>query len=640
MASYFDLPPQEKATAVEMKGVHEEERRQLGTMSLLSPAVTQLLDDLGDDKSNSSSEEGSISDDAELSNISTKPDALYRSDHQERQSQYPQTPPIPSSLSPRRDTPKSSPKGSGHVKLPPARPGGGSSGKRKHPHMARFHSLRSMLFSANLEDKMQTATKEDCQREETAANKWKQQHEQRQIHRPKTPEKDGQGKDGIVPRIKTRIRRMTSKEAPTMGQISEDEVATFDDNASTASSDAEEEQRAISRPYRDADEESINHSDVEELVRWVSRRDPPSDGEARKGRLVGKFPADSGNESLGESDVEDLVRYVSRTADTKKEQQRSGYSDASTESDSELAMHSSENEDAEDLVRWISHRDGPNAGPVRRNLQTGDLDWEIEKQYDSDVPELGRWFKQYDATSGESAVTTPLHELRDPTEESERGRPRSRAKSPAAEQKTHLSHEDVDELVRWVSRKETKQQNVTDDDVRAAELLQREDEKKQQIGISIDQGSLSHSDLQELVEHVRKQSGGNTTTQTASQIDNVETGDLRTLRSSQPDVQEVKQDEEEKKQQLGMTIDEGSLSHSDVNELIDHVRRQENSQPKQVKRDEGHADGLRPYTTIENEAAEFAEQPHIQASRGESMQIDNRDFTLAKNYEEEVKRKE
>lgn len=611
----------------------------MGRTSLLSPAVIQLLDDLGDERSDSSSEEGSLSEEADLSNISTKPNNSSRKDHQETQSQCPQTPPVPSSLSPRRGSHHSSPKGSGHVKLPPERAGSGGSAKHKHPHMARFHSLRSMLFSANLQDKMQTATQEDCQREEEAANKWKHQHEKRQMHRPKTPEKDAQGKDGLVPRIKTRIRRMTSRDSPTMGQISEDEVTKFDDNASTASSDAEEEQYRTSHRQRDADEESINHSDVEELVRWVSRRDPPSDGEARKSKLVERIQESSGHESLGESDVEELVRYASRRSDTKNERQRSGYSDVSTESDSELAVHSSEDEDAEDLVRWISHRDGPHAGPVRRNLQTGDLDWEVEKHYDSDVPELGRWFKRHDGTSGESAVTTPAHERRNPLEEPERGRPRSRAESPVIEQKTHLSHDDVDELVRWVSRRESKQGDVGND-VQVTEFLQQQHEKQQQLGMTVGQGSLSHSDVQDLVEHARKRSGDQASEPTPSRPNDAETGDLRTLRSSQPEVQELKQEEEEKKQQLGMTIDEGSLSHSDVQDLIDHVKSRETNQISLTKMDQLHVDGVRPLTGRENDAADFAEQPHFQPSRGESTQIVDRDFTLTTNDEENVKTKE
>lgn len=37
-------------------------------------------------------------------------------------------------------------------------------------------------------------------------------------------------------------------------------------------------------------------------------------------------------------------------------------------------------------------------------------------------------------------------------------------------------------------------------------------------------------------------------------------------------MQNIKRDEDAKKQKLGMTMDEGSLSHSDVQDLLAHVR--------------------------------------------------------------------
>jgi hypothetical protein len=246
-------------------------------------------------------------------------------------------------------------------------------------------------------------------------------------------------------------------------------------------------------------------------VTTKASRDAPSDGEGRKGELV-ETKADSGHESLGNSDVDDLVRYASRRSvpqvgqDTRD--QHTGYSDASTESDSEPEKVSSEEEEnADELVRWISRRDGPGAGPVRRNLQRPELDSDVEQHYDSDVPELGRWFKRHDGTSGESAATTPVRQSFDETEELERGRPRSRD-SMSTQDKRHMTYEDVDELVRWISRKDSKQQDAPipeSDDL--ATLKQNDEEKKQEIGMSIDQGSLSHADVEELVAHARKTSG-------------------------------------------------------------------------------------------------------------------------------------
>lgn len=546
MASYFDLPPQKNAAVASIEQVPKEQRSKMGQMSLLSPAVTQLLDDLGEEKSDSDSEEGSLSGHEEVTETKdTKKTADIRAAPlQNKQKLCPQTPPVPSSLSPRRSSPKSSHnKGSKHGKTTSS---GGESAKTKHPHMARFHSLRSMLFSANLEDKMKSVEQEDHEREE-AANKWKNQHEQRQMHRPKTPEKDAPANDGIRSRIKTGIRRITSKEVPTMESIGEDGAPVkFEDRASTASSDNEFEDHETSWKPRDPDEESINHSDVEDLVRWVSRRDPPSDGEARKERNVPEMKEDSGHESLGHSDVDDLVRYASRRSDGKREEDAlTGYSDASTESDSEMARHSSEEEeDPDDLVRWISQREGSKAGPVRRNFERREPDLEADQHYDSDVPELGRWVKRNDETSVDPNVTEPMHEREDPFDEPERGRPRSRSESPIIkEPKSHLRADDIPELVRWVSRKDVQQQDPIVPDSEPAPLRPNE----------------------------------------------LESGDLRTLRSTQPDdvdVEKIKRNEDEKKQQLGMTVDRhddpgrnghedrtGSLGNEDVDELVRWVSK-------------------------------------------------------------------
>lgn len=569
MASYFELPSREHASAAaNIEQLPKEERKQLGRMSLMSPAITQLLDDLGDEDSSSSSEGGSLSrqhDLADIDHIKKDPSSHTRQDKQKQSTGRVHR---SSSPSPSRKSPKSSPsRASAQPKASSvsAPRSGGSSVKQKPAHMARFHSLRSMLFQANIEDRMKTGTQADCGKEETAANKWKSQHEQRQIHRPKTPEKDTTGKDGIGGRFKTRIRRMTSREVPTMGNIRENEtVVEFDDRGSTASSDNELDQHSSWKG--DGDDESIHHSDVDELFRWVSRRDPASDGEARKGAVVHHeiVAQDSGHESLGHSDVDDLVRWVSRRSDTQEPQkQHTGYSDASTESDSEnLEKSSDEEEDPEELVRWISHRDGPKAGPVRHTLERPELDSEVEKHYDSDVPELGRWFKRHDGTSGESAVSSPVRERADMFEEEERGRPRSRESiSPLPKQKNHLTDDDVDDLVRWVSRRDSKQlqPSVLENDDQTFEWKRQEDAKKQQLGMTKDQGSLSHGDIQELVAHVRTNSQELPTTSLPN-------------KSESTIVQDIKHDENDKKQQLGMTVDEGSLSHSDVQGLIAHVR--------------------------------------------------------------------
>ncbi|KAL1799542.1 hypothetical protein ACET3X_003579 [Alternaria dauci] len=454
--------------------------------------------------------------------------------------------------------------------------------------MARFHSLRSILFQQRIEDQMKTATQEDCQKEQSAADKWHRQHEERRMHRTGTSEKDASGKGGIGSRLRMTVKRMTTKDGGSMEKIREDGAPVeFDDRASTASSDVEGREK---NSY-ESDEESIDHSDVEELIRWVSRRDPPSDGESRKDSGVVEAKEDSGHESLGPSDVDELVRFASRKSDARETHSindaRSGYSDASTESDSELREASSdEEEDADDLVRWISHRDGPKAGPVRRNLQRAELDSDVGEHYESDVPELGRWFKRHDGTSGESVASTPVKETFDEVDEEERrGRPRSRESIEPIKEKRHITDDDVDELVRWVSRKDSKQQEspVPEGENSIGHREREEEEKQQQIGMSVDDGSLSHTDLPEIVEYARRKSSATASSAPPGPFA-VETGDLRVLgdekrkaitpdHDPQRDLDGQRESLDEKKQELGMSHNDESLSHSDVQDLIAHVKK-------------------------------------------------------------------
>lgn len=566
MASYFELPPQQKAAAANIQEVPEDQREQFGSMSFLSPALTQLLDDLGDEHSDSSSEEASVSE-GSIANKTTKQQKDAGKKYQESKAQTSRAPAVPSSLSPRRGSLKSSPRrASGHVKIVSAHSGGGHSTKPKprQPHIARFHSLRSMLFSATIEDKMQVATEADCEQEASAAQAWKAQHEKRQMHRPRTPEKDPQDKDGIGGRIKTRLRRITSKEGPSMGSIQEGKTSDFSDNVSTASSDNEPEPEPYIWKPREADEESIHHSDVEDLVRWVSRRDPPSDGEARKAKDIPIVKEDSGHESLGHSDVEDLVRFASRKS-VNDGAEHTGYSnsDASTASDSEHLQATSEDEDPEDLVRWVSHREGPKAGPVREQTTVPDSTQDISR-HDSDIPELGQHVRRF---GNRSPTRSPKRQLEVPDDEPERGRPRSRSGSPAVEHKDHMSHHDVDELVRWVSRKEIapNEPTIPQSDSKTLPLLEADNEaKKAQLGIHNDPGSLSHLDLPDLIAHVRSRGAPEPAEEPETNPNHTEQDD--------PSIAQIQQSEAKMKKQLGMSHDDGSLSHSDLQSLVEHVR--------------------------------------------------------------------
>ncbi|USP81716.1 hypothetical protein yc1106_08990 [Curvularia clavata] len=591
MASYFDLPPQKAAPPATIEQLPQDQRKQLGrTSSLMSPAVTQILDRLADDHSDSSSEEdGSISEDEDPRIQPAKKDLSAQKVLQNKQKHCSAQAPRPSSLSPNRSNSKSPKKISGQS-TPTASTNEDSSGrpKNKQPHMARFHSLRSMLFQQKIEDRMKTAA-QDCQAEAGAAEKWRAEHQERQMHHPTTPEKDAQAKSGIGSRLRMTIRRITTKDAGSMEKIREDGAPVeFKERSSGTSSEAEENQQIVSKKTKENDDDSIKESDVEDLVRWVSRRGPSSDVDAQKDEAV-EDAKDSGHESLGHSDVEDLVQHAKRKSDAKgASDEHLGYSDASTEPDTGLQELSSDEEDAEDLVRWISHREGPKAGPVRRNLERSELDSDVEAHYDSDVPELGRWVKRHDGTSGESIATNTLEDKSEQQqieeEELNRGRPRSREMSePPVEEKSHITHDDIDDLVRWVSRKDLKRQDtpLSETQTKVESMEIDEDEKKKAVGMTIDDGSLSHSDVQDLIDHARKTSIVAESYNTDA--GGVERGDLKKMQvENTPPVRDPQEElvgkradiqQKEKEKQLGMSVEDGSLSHGDIEDLLAHVKK-------------------------------------------------------------------
>jgi hypothetical protein len=601
MASYFELPPQQSTGAANIDAVPDEQKKRLGRTSLLSPAVALLLDNWGGDHSDSDSEEGSLSGKEDTS--LDEPDKK-RNPAKSRSDSRPEHPkPATSSLSP-KTAERAPAKGSHPVSSPVRASASGSTKKTGQPHIARFHSLRSMLFFSSMEEKVKKMSHEDREKEAQAANKWKSQHDQRQMPgRPKSPENNSESKEqGMGSRIKTRIKRMTSKEVPTMTTLSEDGGAhDFIDHGSTASSDVEKE------PYqwkpRESDEESIHHSDVEDLVRWISRRDPPSDGEAKTASntpQVTLTKGDSDRESIGNSDVDDLVQWVSRKS-SRPETEPDGpqsLTDASTESDSDRANEqgSSDEEDTDDLVRWISRRDGSTAGPVRRKQQdnTSSGGQPISHmEDDSEISQTGHCVKRNRTMSGDTADTSPTLSVPD---EPERGRPLSRDGPARPKPKGHVTNDDVDDLVSWVSRKKSKDHNPPVDEEQVAKLQREEDAKKKQLGMTVDQGSLSHSDVQNLIEDVKasdlpvqgiaptvKASSVATEKPIPARPNEAESGDLRQHRTAEHEVSKaMASDYLTASRSASTDVEVGigkqkaqrdSLGEEDVDELVKWVSR-------------------------------------------------------------------
>ncbi|KAF2449199.1 hypothetical protein P171DRAFT_187858 [Karstenula rhodostoma CBS 690.94] len=470
-SSYFDAQPAKAPPPAALLDIPEGSG--LANTSFLSPQVSRILEDLELDEKSSSEDQD---ENASLSGDSNSDKDISR-DRKSRRGQ------AEHDYSNRKTQTSPLPRGSKtHNKPSSHRPGFHS---QKNPHLARFHSLRSMLFSSQIEDNIQKENESKMQAQAEA--KWRAEHDLRKgLNRPKTPESQTPPREGLTKRMTSGLKRMASKNSPPpMARIAED-------NVSTASDDEQEE-------ASHSNEEEINHSDIEDLVRWVSRRDPPSDGETRRvqGDTTNNISkTDSGHESLGHSDVEDLVRWVSRKDEKKSEglqktnsepkalpaadtvQHTYTYdSDASTESDPESGARPAEHrdsitdDDVDNLVRWVSRKEGPNAGPVCKKKESSSTGTPTGSEAQvSNTEELVRWVTKQDDTSGESDNASnqsppDIAEHAEPTNAApRRGSALKREVShtqPAAMESTNaLTHDDVDDLVQWLTRKNPDIQEV------------------------------------------------------------------------------------------------------------------------------------------------------------------------------------
>ncbi|KAF2635406.1 hypothetical protein P280DRAFT_194764 [Massarina eburnea CBS 473.64] len=477
MMSYFELPTRTtKPTAPIGDGKHNAG---FGTPGLLTPQVTSILEGLDWVDESSSEDEGDSDHDHDadhngqtsLSGYSSASDKDTR-DERKSSLRVSQTPPSSSSSGGsllRKAATSSLPRSGQNVEHPPSpapvaaplRPGHG----QKHPHLARFQSLRSMLFNSHIEENM----KEQKEKEE-AERKWKMDSEGRKGK--KMPEKEkgtkeGEKERGTLRRMGTRLKRLGSN-APSMGTVTEGEVA---DNVSPAS---EEDRRAS---------DDVDHSDGESRV---NKSQPTTTNDNSEDS--------SDHDSLGHSDVEDLLRWIGRKeapnmipsppASTEPQQSIKptplddpGYSSVSTESDSESdtapkrRVGTMTEGDVDDLVRWISRKEGPAAGPIMPSKTPQHLDSGTglsspsshsisSSSDDEDTAELMRWVTRKDDPSGES---DGLGE--DTAAGVERGRTGSRLRdevprpdgallgTDAKESNAGLTPDDVDHLVKWVGKK-------------------------------------------------------------------------------------------------------------------------------------------------------------------------------------------
>lgn len=534
MASYFDVAPAKagsRGTAADY--LDEGDRAAIGDMGLMSPQVARILEamELEEGSSSESNDEGDDDDDVRHGENTSLSARGSPSQINAATNQHPSPQPVAARQSNgsllhkalRAETTKQNaiPGTPPPSDQPTLKSSKKSKSRQKQPDLSRFQSLRTMLFNSHIEEHMEKQ-KEELAKEE-AEKKWKKDFEARKgLERTPSSEK-AEEKRGVMKRMGTKLKRLASKDVTSVNRAQHDSG-----NASSASSDDEpndqiKKQRKHSNPkvddtITDSDEEEINHSDIEDIVRWVSRKDPPSDGEARsKKETPAALPTtakeDSGHESLGNSDVDELVRWVSRRSSATPPQaappskssepsttttvaaggpQQHNYSSASTETDTSGPTVATtrrrtrgdtiNHKDVDDLVRWVSSKEVPTSSsstdpkPSHAATTAHDDTAAPDLSSDEDEEETGeliRWVTHRDDTSGESDVenttTSPASHSPSPSPDKQQQQvppQKKQGRGSALKQevllsdnaeKSHasLTHDDVDDLVRWVSRRNT-----------------------------------------------------------------------------------------------------------------------------------------------------------------------------------------
>ncbi|KAF2874258.1 hypothetical protein BDV95DRAFT_327967 [Massariosphaeria phaeospora] len=381
MASYFDLKPPSKATDAKPDGPDGQPPSRMG---LLTPQISSILDDL-DLEGHSSSDEGEqgdLSDDVEATNEDGSPVRIVKTGSEDK---------AHTSSQATSDDPDHAPQ---------RRELGVGSARQKQPHFSRFHSLRSMLFATNIEKNL-------AERKEAEAEaKWRAEHEQRKgLNRPKTPEspKGSPTKDGLAHKIGNKLKRMASKDVSTMGSIRENETA-----GSNATSDDARKENNRPKVDRGPDDKM---SDAPEPVLSLKGKERVAEESS-----TGKEYADRSTES--ESEVE-------------------GESERSRTGSVAIADH-----DVDELVRWISRKDGAAAGPVPDKGTTRAE--RSESIQESDVPEIVDWVARKHGENAKPGVAGGKS-----TEPSDLD-----VHDSSNEERGSLAPDDVDELVQWVAKKE------------------------------------------------------------------------------------------------------------------------------------------------------------------------------------------
>jgi hypothetical protein len=476
MTSYFDLKPRPKGRIAELADLPTGESNEgFRRDRLLSPQVSRILDDLDDGSSSGDSDtvsdasgegdEGAVDEKGDSSDT-PKVEALHQ---------------IRFDPSPAKEAKEQRP-------LPRL---------SRHPRLERFVSLRSSLLSSHIADNMSKIEQEQ-------GGKWMAEHEGRKrantskdARQMANTSKEGSHsarrnseKGTLAHRMGKSLRKLTGSNVPTLKGIRE--------GTEPSSSSSNEK----SAPTEDSGKRDSGHaSGDDELLRWTSQVDPPSDGSSghkRKGKgskhAKESHPPKSGHDGLEAEDVDELVHWLSKQpkptqeASESQNNQTKDPSRASTEADSDEDASSVQDfadEDINGLVRWISQNRKINEGYHKANQNTP-------------TPKL----QQHDSTQSGGSRRSQRAE-----------RPISEYSTATQEDRASiLGDDDVPELIRTVTRDEC---SHDDEKKREAAILRWKIEKERQESHGKPdkqhQGELSEEDIDELVKWVsRRASVGGT----------------------------------------------------------------------------------------------------------------------------------
>lgn len=327
-SSYFDLQPRSRTTAEDLVGSTEDgKKEELVRPRYLTPQVSSILDSW----EHFSSDDSDSDDEVDSGVDSKKGDKAAKPSTTDKN-------PIVKNLEAQKTVVHCEPgtpvESKGKEKAP-------SSHLRlaRHPRLERFVSLRSTLFSTHIEENLKNqAPQQDTPTTQTEDNEPLSNMADSAEH-PR--------RQSLAHRMSSTLRKITSRDVPTLRHIKEEphKKAKPEDSPSRQRKDSAH----VHSEHDSEGEESMHDEDVDDLVRWVSRRkssthpgegalqqanqssdtskaplvqQPATHASLAKSRLAEQSPAPSEppSEGLAPTDVNDIVSWV-RSKHTPEDQE-------------------------------------------------------------------------------------------------------------------------------------------------------------------------------------------------------------------------------------------------------------------------------------------------------------------------------